>query len=80
MDISDEQLAAAVQGQAVTFQAGGTDFVILRSDVYDRVRAILYEDAPLNEAQRLAAIHAAGARADWDDPELDVYEQFRRQP
>jgi hypothetical protein len=39
-------------------------FVLVRKDVYDLVRRIV--DGP--------------NRRGWDDPELDVYEQYRKKP
>jgi len=38
-------------------------YVLVRADVYDRMRAI---------------IDGYTRRAGWDDPELDVYEQYRK--
>jgi len=54
--------------------------VLVRSDVYDRLRALLFDDGPLSPEEKLAAIRAAGLRANCDDPALDVYEQYRRDP
>jgi len=38
-------------------------FVLIRAEVYERMRSI---------------IDAITERAGWDDPKLDVYEQFRK--
>jgi hypothetical protein len=38
---------------------------------------MIYNDEPLTEEERLAAIRCAGTLAGWDDPELDVYEEYR---
>lgn len=38
-------------------------YVLVRADVYERMRAI---------------IDGYTRRAGWDDPELDVYEQYRK--
>jgi hypothetical protein len=39
---------------------------------------LLVDDRPLTDDEKLAAIQAAGLRANWDDPALDVYEQYRK--
>jgi hypothetical protein len=40
-------------------------YVLVRADVYERMRAI---------------IDGYTRRAGWDDPELDVYERYRKKP
>jgi hypothetical protein len=39
-----------------------------------------YNDEPLTDDEKLAALRHAGERAGWDDPELDVYEEYRERP
>jgi hypothetical protein len=58
----------------------GVECAVVRADVYDRVKTLLYIDEPMTPEERLAAIHNAGARAGWNDPSLDVYEEYRRKP
>lgn len=40
-------------------------YVLVRADVYERMRAVL---------------DGYTRRAGWDDPELDVYERYRKKP
>jgi hypothetical protein len=42
------------------------------------VRTMEYDDGPLTEQERLAAIRRAGTLAGWNDPKLDFYEEYRR--
>ena len=78
--LTDAQREAIKQGQAVrvTDSQSHLECVPVRSDVYDRLRAPLFDDGPLSPEEKLAAIRAAGLRANWDDSALDVYEQYRR--
>jgi hypothetical protein len=80
--LTDEQREAVKHGQAVHVTDPQTQLecVLVRADVYDRVRALLVDDRPLSQEEKLAAIQAAGLRAHWDDPALDVYEQYRKHP
>lgn len=41
----------------------GDTYVLVRADVYERMRAV---------------IDGYTRRAGWDDPELDIYEQYRK--
>ncbi len=56
------------------------EFVLLRSDVYDKFRA-LFEDVPVTDQERKHQLQQFGKRAGWDDPEMDVYNDLdpRRQ-
>lgn len=82
MILTDEQREAIKQGQAVHLTDPQTQLecVVVRADVFDRVRTLLVDDGPLTKEEKLAAIQAAGLRAGWGDPDLDAYEQYRKQP
>src|SRR5713226_4932395 len=49
------------------------EYVLLKARVYERLKALLYDDgeAPISEAYPL--IDEMAAKAGWDDPEMDVY-------
>lgn len=51
-----------------------TRYVLVREDVYERIEALLTPER-LTESEQQAALHAAGLRAGWDDPEMDVYDR-----
>jgi hypothetical protein len=55
-------------------------YVLLRSEVFERIRMMLEEDFTSEDAFQ-AQIESAAA-AGWDDPALDVYNDLdpRRQP
>jgi hypothetical protein len=58
-----------------------TEYVILRAELYDRLKSLLSEDEEWAEGTYLAAMEVF-ARDGWDDPRMDVYDQLdpRRQP
>jgi hypothetical protein len=80
MNLTAEQTEALNKGEAIRLVPPEltVECVLLRADVYDRVKSLLFDDAPLSEAEKIAVMRAAGKRAGWDDPELDVYEEYRR--
>ena len=80
MTLTIEQQSALERGEPVRFTepATHTECVLIRADVYDQVKTMIYHDDPLSPEEKLAAIRHAGERAGWDDPELDVYEQYRK--
>jgi hypothetical protein len=78
MNVTAEEVQAAKRGEAVRLTADDVEVVLLRADLYDRIKGVIYDDSPLTPEERLALIQQAGNRAGWDDPELDVYEQYRQ--
>ena len=79
MTLSSEQIEAAKEGKAVKVSAEGTEFVLLRTDVYDQVKRVVeYDDQTWTKEEKAALLQSFRARAGWDDPELDVYEQYRK--
>jgi hypothetical protein len=67
IDLTEEQqreLDATQPARARDPRTNDT-YVLVRADVYERMRAI---------------IDGYTRRAGWDDPELDVYERYRKKP
>jgi hypothetical protein len=57
MQLTKEQLEAVQNGESVRLNEGGTDVVVLRADVFERLRRLVYDDSPWSddEMDRLAA-------------------------
>ena len=51
------------------------DFVLVKADVYERLRA-LFEDIPVTEQERRFQLMQLGRRAGWDDPEMNTYKDL----
>jgi hypothetical protein len=75
IELSAEQvLALQKDGQypaAVLNPQTREEFVLLRRDVYDRLRSLLDDEFSSEDAFR-SQIESAAA-AGWDDPALDIY-------
>ncbi|HWG41769.1 MAG TPA: hypothetical protein VN688_03215 [Gemmataceae bacterium] len=49
-------------------------YVLVSEEAYERMQALLApERLPRTEQQAL--LHAAGLRAGWDDPEMEIYDR-----
>lgn len=53
-----------------------TVYVLVRKDVYERIKGLLYEDGEWMPEEQLRLLAESGRRAGWDDPEMDVYDQY----
>lgn len=60
MQLTNKQLQTVRSGKSVRLTEEGTDLVVLRADVFERLRSLLYDDSPWTdeEMDRLAAADA----------------------
>jgi hypothetical protein len=49
-------------------------YVLVKEEMYERLEALLVPDR-LTLSEQQTALHAAGLRAGWHDPEMDVYDR-----
>ena len=49
-------------------------YVLVSEDAYERMQTLLAPER-LPRAEQQALLHAAGLRAGWDDPEMDIYDR-----
>ena len=72
MTLTAEQLRAAAEGQDVRFWENGVEFVIVRSEIFDRAKALLNADH-----QELRAMLARSSEANgWDEPGMEAYDSY----
>ena len=51
-------------------------YVILPETVYERLKALVYDDSPLTDEEKRQQLADSGKRAGWDDSEMDVYDDY----
>jgi hypothetical protein len=80
MNVSPQQQQEALAGKPVHLRDPETnsEFVLLRADMYNRVKSVVEEEEFDPSIGYEAFREAAGD--EWNDPALDVYEQYRKQP
>jgi len=54
----------------------GREYVILPAETYDRLRSLLYDEGDWTPEEQLKLLAESGKRAGWDDPEMDVYDNY----
>lgn len=52
------------------------EYVLLTAEAFDRLSSLL-QDQLFSQREKQFLIQEFGRRAGWDDPELDVYEEYR---
>jgi hypothetical protein len=78
----------AEQSQAVHEAAGAPvhvidpatqeTYVLLRGDLYERIKAYLAAEEEFDPRDAYEAFGQVAGPAGWDDPAMDVYEQYRK--
>src|SRR5712691_9831059 len=80
MELTEEQCQELrqVYGAEVRLRDSqtGREYVIVPAEIYDRLRALLYDDGDWTPAEQLELLAESGKRAGWDDPEMDVYDNY----
>ncbi len=78
MVLTSEQVQAIDHGDAVPISVDGRPCVVLRQEVYDRVKRVTdFDDSDISPEETYSAVLAA-----WDqdeDPGLDAYQDYKRQ-
>ena len=46
MQLTDRELEAVRSGEPVRLTEGGTDLVVMRADLFERLRELVYDDSP----------------------------------
>ncbi len=52
-----------------------TEYVVLRADVFERVKSLLEAD-DLSSEEKLRLLAESGREAGWDAPEMDDYDDY----
>lgn len=77
MQLTDEQKQAVKNGEPPRFHDPdtNTDYVLVRADVYDRLRALLSTDGELDPESTYPLVDET-FRDDWDDPRMAEYDDY----
>ena len=51
MRLTIEQMEAVRSGESVRLNEGGTDLVVLRADMFERLRSLVYDDSPWTDEE-----------------------------
>ncbi len=76
MQLTQDQMQAVKKGATIRVHEAGTDVVVMRADVLERLHGLIYDDGPWtdDEMDFLAAEDAD--RLGWDG--MDAYQEMDR--
>jgi hypothetical protein len=80
MELTEEQRQKIREANAesivLTDPETKQEYVLLRADVYERLTCLVYADSPPTEEEKRRQLAESGKRAGWEDPEMDVYDDY----
>lgn len=76
MNLTNEQRLAIERGEAVAVTVDGTDAIVLRKDVYERVVGQVLGDSGWTDEESVRLGWEAGASIGWDTPEMAQYDDY----
>ncbi len=78
IELTPEQQQQLGEGRAVevTDPETAQPYVVLRKDVYDRVRRLLYDDSEATPDELRAMLARSAEANGWEEPGMDAYDRY----
>jgi putative addiction module component (TIGR02574 family) len=78
IDLTEEQRRQLENGKAVDVTDAQTaqPYVVLRKDVFERVRNLLYDDSEWTEDELRLQLGRSARDNGWDEPGMDAYDRY----
>jgi hypothetical protein len=80
MNLTNEQIQAIREGEPVRVELPevGEECIVIRSDTYEKIKHLFYDDSEPDPAQFYPLVSAIMPEDDADDPALEGYEKYKR--
>ena len=52
------------------------EFVLVRKELYERIKTLLYDDSTANHEELRLMLARSSAANGWDEPEMDEYDDY----
>ena len=78
IELTEEQRQQLEGGKAVDVSDTKTtqSYVLLRKDVFERVRRLLYDDSDWSEDELRLLLTQSAKDNGWDEPGMDAYDRY----
>jgi hypothetical protein len=78
IELTEQQRQQLESGKAVdvTDPQTAQRYVLLRKDVYERVRQLLYDDSDWSEDELRLQLARSAEINGWDEPGMDAYDRY----
>ena len=78
IELTEQQRRELDEGRAVAVIDAdtATPYVVLRRDIYERVRSLLYDDGEATADELRAMLAHSSSANGWDEPGMDAYDRY----
>jgi hypothetical protein len=78
IELTEEQRGQLESGKAVDVTDSNTAevYVVLRKDVYERVRHLLYDDAEWTVDEMRLQLARSAKENGWEEPDMEAYDHY----
>ena len=78
IELSEEQRQSLTQGREVSVSDSETkqEYILVLAAVYRRLKNLIYDDREWTQEEQMRLLAESGKRAGWDNPEMDVYDNY----
>ena len=76
MNLTEQQKMAVRSGEAVRVQADDLECVVVRADVYDRVRKSLYSDTDWTDDELRRSLAKSAEANGWNEQRMTDYDNY----
>ncbi len=78
IELSEEQRERLASGKAVDVSDSNSPerYVLVRKDIYERVRHLLYDDSEWTDDELRLQLALAAKDSGWDEPGMDAYDRY----
>lgn len=76
MNLTEQQKMAVRSGEAVRARDDDLECVVVRADVYDRVRKLLYSDTDWTDDELRRAFAKSAEANGWNESRMTAYDNY----
>ncbi len=79
MNLTEQQKVAVRSGEAVWFRDDDPECVVVRADLYDRVKKLLHADADWTDDELRRALAKSAETNGWNEPQMTAYDNYDKE-
>jgi hypothetical protein len=76
MILSSDERTALQNGEVLRLLENGLECVVVRADVYDRVKMWMFDDAEWTDQDLKSALARSAEANGWNEPGMDAYDNY----
>lgn len=76
MNLTEQQKSAVRDGKAVRIHDEGTECVVVRADMYDRLKDLLHDDNDWAYGEMRRTLGRSVEANGWNEPDMAVYDNY----